>query len=78
VNLANVLLAKLRARATQEEINVLLNGYIRTGSTDGSGATDASGPVDETRLGQAREVLFQSVLLLGSKSFSHMLNVTER
>ncbi|KAI9596951.1 MIF4G like-domain-containing protein [Syncephalis fuscata] len=78
VALANALLDKLRTRSELSEVRALLNEFV-IGSGAEDGGEDANGAtVDEERQRLAREVLFQCVLLMGSKSFSHMMNITER
>ncbi|RKP22689.1 armadillo-type protein [Syncephalis pseudoplumigaleata] len=81
VALANALLEKLKSRADLGQVRGLLNEYAMganaAGGADGDGGGDGAA-IDEERQRQAREVLFQCVLLMGSKSFSHMMNITER
>ncbi|KAI8050587.1 MIF4G like-domain-containing protein [Syncephalis plumigaleata] len=81
VALANALMEKLKSRAEMNQVRALLNEYVigSNAEDNNENADDNNGTaVDEERQRQAREVLFQCVLMMGSKSFSHMMNITER
>ena len=66
--LAQQVLGKLRSKSTNDQIQSLLS-EVRTIIPDSSEAEQDN---------VMRDILVQCVLMLGSKSFSHVLNVIER
>ncbi|KAI9022822.1 armadillo-type protein [Phycomyces nitens] len=67
---AKLVIDSLRAKKTVEEVREILNNFK---------AEQAKLGLDETaQLNSVRQLFVQCLLLVGSKSFSHVLNVVER
>lgn len=67
---AKAVIESLRAKKTVEEVRDILDKFNETQAQQG---------IDEqTRIRATRELFLQCLLLVGSKSFSHVLNVVER
>ncbi|ORY05994.1 ARM repeat-containing protein [Basidiobolus meristosporus CBS 931.73] len=68
-NLVSTLVQKLRAKASSDDIQEILNAYVPANASE----------LDEKAVTSLKfDIVMQCVLMVGSKSFSHSLNVIER
>lgn len=72
---ANEVLKAMRGRATVAEIKEMLDAY----KNDAIAGEIGDEPIDEESADRlAKDIFYQSMLSVGSRSFSHFLNILER